>query len=464
MKSLARLACLLALLLSTLHAAAQDEGPSVELPDSAPGRHMAWVLKVINGQDLGDPREHFSDHFLEMTGDAKVREMITSLRDKWWQGGDARPIRVDTANDSSIAVILNSEKVDHPLSAFLALDDKTGKIAGLTFTPAFGFGAGRQGNAADWDDMKGDMGKLNGGVSFGCYEIAQDPTKPGATRLAPIHEFGEDTPRDIAGGVRLLVLTAVADAADAGTIRWDGMVPIREKYKSAPPGRLAEAAVDAEFSAADLALRMMRESDNTATDHLIGLLGRDGAEKALTALARDKRNIPLLTTREFYSLKLAEDQETLREYAGCDETDRRDMLDNDVSLMKPALMQAADWKNPREIDKVGWYASARELCHAWEVLHALEGKEHAEPLAAAMNAGVGLTLDQQTWPLVRFAGGAEPGAQTLTMLMKRSDDRWFTIAAVWNNADKPLEQERLVDLLKSGVKILEAWEKPKEEK
>lgn len=434
----------------------QEEGDRVVLPDTLPGRQMAWVIEVINGREIGDPAERFSDRFREMHPPEKLADWLGGMRKRWWEGSNARPIKIESSNDTAVAVVLTGEKAERAMSAFLAVDDATGKIAGLTISPAFGMGEG--GGGASWDEMEGDLGKIKGGVTFGCYEIAADPTDPGgARRLAPIHEFFEDKPQAIAGGVRLFILAAAARSISEGKAAWDQMVALKERWKSVPPGRLMDAADGAEFSLADLAHRMMREGDFTGADVIVRALGRAKVEGMFTEMARDGRNVPLLLTRDFYAMKLAPDQGVLEEYAACDEIDRRDMLENDVAALKPSLMSAKGWTTPRAVDTVEWFASAREMCRAWLALADAERGEGMGPLTAAMDAGVGLRLDRERWPVQRFVGGAEPGVQMLSMLMKRSDERWFTIGVAWNNKDKALEQERLVELFRSGVKILDEW-------
>ena len=46
----------------------EDEEPDtpVSAPDTKSGHELNWVLEVVNGRDLGDPSQKFTEHFLEM--------------------------------------------------------------------------------------------------------------------------------------------------------------------------------------------------------------------------------------------------------------------------------------------------------------------------------------------------------------------------------------------------------------
>lgn len=453
LRSLALALLLVVVALTPRFAIAQDDLDAVDLPDTPPARQFAWVMQVINGQPLGDPRDHFSDRFIEVYTLQRIETLLTGMRDRLWNGGAARIVEVQQSTDLSLGVVIVGEGSRRVMSAFLVLDDTDAKIAGLTFSPAIGMGAG----ASDWDTMSGEMGQLHGGSTFGCYEIVADPTKAdGSLRLRPIHEFAQNRPVNIgAGTLALGVLRVLAEQADQGRLSWTQEVEIREEHRSVPPGALANAKAGVSMRVADLALRMMRDADNTAMDHLIALVGKS---RVAQSLERHGPTRPFLTTRQYFAMKLDGDSILLDQYAQADAAGRQDILDAEVTMMTPDVMKAGAWKQPRGVERIGWFASARDLCQDWLILRQIEAKEGMQDLSAAMRAAKGLAVDREIWPEVCFRGGAEPGVQCLTMLLKRSDGRWFTIATGWNDPEKPLEQERLVELLRSGIRILEAFE------
>jgi len=434
-------------------ALAQDEFEEVPLPDTPPARQFAWVMQVINGQPLGDLREHFSDRFLEIYTVKRLEQLLLGMRGRLWEGGAARVVAIPQSSDLSIGVTIVGDGSRRVMSALLVLDDTDAKIAGLTFSPAIGSDRG----SADWDTMSGELGSLHGGSTFGCYEIVADTTgDAGALRLRPIHEFAQNRPVNTgAGTLALSLLRVVAEQAADARVSWSQEIPIREAQRSVPPGSLAGAKEGSLMTVGELAQRMMRDADNTAMDHLIAHIGKS---RVADALERHGATRPFLTTRQYFALKLGGDSILLDRYAASPADARQDILDAEVTIMTPDVMQAGAWTTPRAVDRIGWFASARDLCHDWMVLRRIEAGEGMQALSAAMRAARGIPLSREVWPDTCFRGGAEPGAQSLTMLLKRRDGRWFTIAAAWNDPEKPLEQARLVDLLKSGVGVLEAFE------
>jgi len=102
-----------------------------------------------------------------------------------------------------------------------------------------------------------------------------------------------------------------------------------------------------------LAILMISISDNTATDALINLVGRENIE-ALTP-----RNRPFLTTREFFALKNPVNASWLEEYRRGDLAQKRQVLSAVPELPLPSASLFAG--APLSLD-VEWFFTSRELC------------------------------------------------------------------------------------------------------
>ena len=105
---------------------------------------------------------------------------------------------------------------------------------------------------------------------------------------------------------KLYVLGAVATAILDGDLTWDQPVPIRDELKSHPSGTFHELPAGTERTVLEHATAMISQSDNTATDHLVDLVGREAVEAAMVEMghAAPERNQPFLTTREMFLMKL----------------------------------------------------------------------------------------------------------------------------------------------------------------
>jgi len=110
---------------------------------------------------------------------------------------------------------------------------------------------------------------------------------------------------------------------------------------------------------------MISVSDNTATDHLIDLVGRDAVEAVLAPMGNDAvdRNTPFLTTRELFIVKWGPDGLVDR-YRDTDEAGRRALLDGEVAAASLPAVDAVDQQVPVRVEEVEWFASSQAICRA----------------------------------------------------------------------------------------------------
>jgi hypothetical protein len=88
-------------------------------------------------------------------------------------------------------------------------------------------------------------------------------------------------------------------------------------------------------------------------------------------------------------------------------------------------------------DRIGWFASAGDLCRAMAALHAMFDDPGLEPLAEIVQldpvAIPAMALDPGTWPYIGFKGGRHESVRSLTLLLERADGRWFVLAGAFGN-------------------------------
>jgi hypothetical protein len=104
---------------------------------------------------------------------------------------------------------------------------------------------------------------------------------------------------------KLYVLAELAAQIEDGTISAEQRVKLLEERKSLPSGVLQAKPAGTEVTVAEMATKMISISDNTATDHLLHLVGRENIEKGLVRWHNScpERNKPFLTTREMFLMK-----------------------------------------------------------------------------------------------------------------------------------------------------------------
>ncbi|MEM8885940.1 MAG: serine hydrolase, partial [Planctomycetota bacterium] len=116
---------------------------------------------------------------------------------------------------------------------------------------------------------------------------------------------GSEDPYPLGSIFKLYVLAALAQEIDEGAISLDTVVTVREPLKSFPSGDTQHDRDGTKRKVSDLAAKMISISDNTATDLLIGLVGRGTIERGLVKWHNSvpQANTPFLTTREMFLIK-----------------------------------------------------------------------------------------------------------------------------------------------------------------
>lgn len=246
-----------------------------------------------------------------------------------------------------------------------------------------------------------------------------------AEAIAAIEAFpGEASLLVLAGDEAVAAVAALQRAIAAGTLRWGTVVPLEAAWRSLPSGLLQDWPVGSAVTLETLATLMISVSDNTATDALIHVLGRDAVE------AVTPRNQPFLNTRDFFVLKNPENADALAAFRQGSDRDRRRLLTTLTDLpLPPASLFKGD---PIALD-VEWFLSARELCD-------LMGTVKDLPLMG-VNPGVARPQD---WRNIAFKGGSEPGVLNLTTWLEAEDGQAYCVVATWNDPSQALDEMALI--------------------
>ncbi len=244
-----------------------------------------------------------------------------------------------------------------------------------------------------------------------------------------IHALDADRVMPIGSSFKFYVLGALSMQIEEGILDWEQLVTIEEEHKSVPSGDLRYAPDGTQYTLRYLAERMMQKSDNTATDVLIYLVGREKVEEAFAIMGHHdpSLNIPLMTTREFAFMKLVVPSDQLETYFASSVEERRAFLTDVVAkLSYEDLIAAADAQSaPINLFGLEWFATRDDLANAVAFLWAQSQKEGLRPVAEVIALETQLVFDGEVWPYVGFKGGSEMGMLSATWLMQRADGRMF---------------------------------------
>jgi beta-lactamase class A len=273
----------------------------------------------------------------------------------------------------------------------------------------------------------------------------------------PVHAIDAGTPAPLGSAFKLYVLDALARAVASGKVSWNQQLTVTSQLKSLPSGELQNDPDGTRVTVQQAAADMISVSDNTAANLLMALLGRPAVEAAAdSGMADPGLNVPFLTTRELFVLKLIDWPRLADSYLAQTPAGRQAMLTSTVDRVPYSVLTAINpalWTGPRDIDSLEWFASPTDICHVYASLAALAAQPNLAPVASVLqiNNG-GMTLDSSQWRSVWFKGGSEPGVLTLNYLATTSDGQTYVVSVLAENPKAALSETTATLTLISAIK------------
>jgi beta-lactamase class A len=287
------------------------------------------------------------------------------------------------------------------------------------------------------------------------YVLPQFASFPGYASLLILENDIEiaahnvDLPLAVGSAFKLAVLLALKQMIDAGTpltvpgaeepmpISWSTVVALQPEWRSLPSGILHSWSEGSVLTIETLASLMISLSDNTATDALIHLVGREQIEQ-LTP-----RNTPFLTTRDAFVLKDPGNEGVKIQFLNASDYQQRTFLAQLNTLPLPNV--SIFGSNPVS-PEVEWFFSTRELCQLMAQV--------ADIPAMQISPGV---ADPSHWQQISFKGGSEPGVLNLTTWLKSDTGKTYCVSATWNNIDTAFDSNSLTLLYGSIIEGLKQY-------
>lgn len=248
----------------------------------------------------------------------------------------------------------------------------------------------------------------------------------------------------VGSSFKLFILGTLIEEVNQGRRRQGDTMLLRPDLTGPPHSELADWPIGAPVTLYTLALKMISISDNTATDHLIYLLGRENIERQMALMGHGDPavNRPLLSTREMTMLRDKKRDLPGKAYQQLDEAGKRKFLADrftGVPNYNELDFDAGAYKLAE------WYASPIDMAQAMAWIQANTAAERpAHLIRAILSIDPKLPHDAKVWPFVGFKGGSEDQLLAGNWLLQNQNGRWYTMHLYYNNPTGPANQELMI--------------------
>ncbi len=398
----------------------QADGSSreVALPDTPAGRQLKWVLgALVEAPTEEEIMGHFNAKFVEAVPPAQLLTGFAQMR----ADGPYTVSSIEKSSDYALVVVVDGRASQ--LRTSIAIEPEPPHlISGLFFAPA-----ARPEPVTSWEALDERLRRAAPEVGFLAAEIVDG-------KCRPVHAIDLDAPLSLGSAFKLYVLGAAADTVRAARLSWTTPVEIREDARVHTSARTEPVPTGQTRPLEELARHMIEVSDNTATDLVLGAVGRERVEavQAEMGMAEPARNVPFLSTREMSLIKFGRPR-LVDEYLSLRPEGRRAFLDDRLAG-RPANIGDLDLApRPVAVDTVEWFGSAHDLCRAHVTLQS-KGPEVRRILGH--NPGIPFGRDAV---YVAFKGGSEPGVLAGSWYVEHRDGRRFAISVLLRNREGAIE-------------------------
>jgi beta-lactamase class A len=220
-----------------------------------------------------------------------------------------------------------------------------------------------------------------------------------------------------------------------------------------PSGLLQDWPTGSPVTLHTLASLMISISDNSATDMLLGIVGRENVERVMATIgvASAARNRPFPGTLEMFALKTAPEADQ-QAWVAADEAERRRLLETRYRRMEAQTIAPSIFTGPPlRIGELEWFASASDLVRTMVWLRR-NGDDTARAILA-ISPGGPPTLRRE-FAYLGYKGGSEPGVLNQTWLIQNRAGAWYVVTVTWNNPDAPLDENRFFGLSGRALQLV----------
>jgi hypothetical protein len=252
-----------------------------------------------------------------------------------------------------------------------------------------------------------------------------------------------DTPRALGSIFKKWVLAAVGERLNQGQSQPEDPITLVAAER-ASGGIINNEPLGTEFTVRDMAIMMMADSDNTSTDHLHELVGREAVADILTAygIVETDQLLPFLNISEQFHVFRSFDLATALSYVNGDLPFRTQFLNDQILPLGPSFQASNPFFHESLLSTGTWSASARDICRTLAGMHALpRASAGFQVVNQALGYQAALPGVRADWGRVWYKGGSlssgATGLHVLTgawLLQKEGESKPWVVVGLTNDS------------------------------
>lgn len=440
MRSIRLPRCLAIAFVAVLFSLAAHGQPTVKTPLESRAADVCAQFRAAPG----DYEKLFAPEFLAQVPPAQLTAIFKTYFDQAGRCTETKLGQTENPNAGDFTFIF--EKSFSVPSKLAVSPTSPNLIVGLWLGNAVSL-------SSSLSDIVTELKALPGETSFLVARLDKD-------RVTTLAAHNPERQLAVGSTFKLYILSELAREANANERKLADVVKLDARTISLPSGTLQTWPVGSPLTLHTLAGLMISISDNTATDQLLAVLGRERVERVIpeTGHAKPTLNVPFLSTLEMFKLKGGPNQKAADEYLALDAAGRRKYLENQIAAVKREEARPFADGKPSYVDRIEWFASVTDLVRVMNWLRLqTESAKPAAPLRdiMAINPGAGLNVSRERWSYIGYKGGSEPGVLNLTYLLQSKKGEWYAMSITWNNRQAALDNNKLFALVQRALQIAE---------
>lgn len=407
--------------------ASAAEPVAASAPATGLDMRIGQLVPVLKGEMPAE--DFFGQGFLDAVPPEQFRKLSDSFIKTYGLPLSVVDVKKTSANMATVQLAF--EKAVATIDIYVA-SEAPYKVSGML---AKGFALNEDSIAK----IDAEFAGLSGNAGYIVQELS------GNGRIKELAARHADQQFAIGSTFKLYILAELAAEIEAGTRKWTDIAPLAHRsFSSVATNRWPK---DSPATLHSLATWMISVSDNSATDTLLFLLGREKVEEKLARIGHGDpdKTLPFLSTVEAFALKNSANGELRDRFLKASEAGQRELLRSEADKLAYDKIDPATFTTgPAYVDTLEWFASPEDIVQLFDNIR-LTGNEQAMEILA-VNPGAGPSSSAK-WKYLGYKGGSEPGVISMSYLAQSPSGKWFVISGSWNDKHKAVDDTKFALLM-----------------